>query len=137
MRMRRHRRAEEDVASHGIDLAPMLDFTTNLLIFFIITAVFAKQFGLVVNRPSSTPQQSTKKLKLIPIRVLATGKVSMDGRTVSLGAVRANIARELALNPNANVLIIAQKGAPNGVLVQVVDKAHLAGVSNVTFSIQQ
>ena len=39
--------------SHGIDLAPMLDFVVNLLIFFIITAVFVKQAGLEVNRPSS------------------------------------------------------------------------------------
>ena len=28
--------------SHGIDLAPMLDFVVNLLIFFIITAVFVR-----------------------------------------------------------------------------------------------
>ena len=35
--MRRHFDHED---STGIDLAPMLDFVLNLLIFFIITAVF-------------------------------------------------------------------------------------------------
>ena len=39
MRLRRHFHSEEQT---GIDLAPMLDFVLNLLIFFIITAVFAK-----------------------------------------------------------------------------------------------
>ena len=42
MRLRRHTRAGHDEDSHGIDLAPMLDFVLNLLIFFIITAVFVK-----------------------------------------------------------------------------------------------
>ena len=52
MRVRRHSRTESD-SSHGIDLAPMLDFVINLLIFFIITAVFVKESGLIVNRPTA------------------------------------------------------------------------------------
>ena len=40
----------------------MLDFVTNLLIFFIITAVFVKESGLEVNRPTSFEQdESTPK----------------------------------------------------------------------------
>ena len=31
---------------HGIDLAPMLDFVLNLLIFFIIITSFVKQAGV-------------------------------------------------------------------------------------------
>ena len=49
MRLRRHfaRRG----AATGIDLAPMLDFVLNLLIFFIITAVFVKELGIQVDAP--------------------------------------------------------------------------------------
>jgi len=43
---------EEDDQEHGIDLAPMLDFVLNLLIFFIITAAFSKQLGFERCRPS-------------------------------------------------------------------------------------
>ena len=45
MRKRRHLRRRSGVIT-GIDLAPMLDFVINLLIFFIITAVFVKESGL-------------------------------------------------------------------------------------------
>ena len=50
-------RLQRRVAHHGsdetgIDLAPMLDFVLNLLIFFIITAVFSKEIGLTVSRPN-------------------------------------------------------------------------------------
>ncbi|MBF8269388.1 MAG: biopolymer transporter ExbD, partial [Gammaproteobacteria bacterium] len=44
MRLRRHIQ-EQHESSHGIDLAPMLDFVLNLLIFFIITAIFVKESG--------------------------------------------------------------------------------------------
>ena len=45
--MRKRRRSSgADQEQTGIDLAPMLDFVTNLLIFFIITAVFVKEAGL-------------------------------------------------------------------------------------------
>jgi biopolymer transport protein ExbD len=40
MRLRSHAYAGSE--SDATDLAPMLDFVVNLLIFFIITAVFVK-----------------------------------------------------------------------------------------------
>ena len=48
MQSRRHANAEmEDT---GIDLAPMLDFVLNLLIFFIITTSFVKEAGITVKK---------------------------------------------------------------------------------------
>ena len=37
----------------GIDLAPMLDFVLNLLIFFIITTSFVKEAGITVTKPEA------------------------------------------------------------------------------------
>jgi len=48
MRARRHRGGESG-EEHGIDLAPMLDFVLNLLIFFIITTSFVREPGIFVN----------------------------------------------------------------------------------------
>jgi biopolymer transport protein ExbD len=45
MRKRRDQGGGGHESSTGIDLAPMLDFVINLLIFFI-TAVFVKESGL-------------------------------------------------------------------------------------------
>ena len=50
MQSRRHAPETEET---GIDLAPMLDFTTNLLIFFIITTSFIKEAGITVTKPSA------------------------------------------------------------------------------------
>jgi biopolymer transport protein ExbD len=135
MRMRRHQEAVHQ-SSHGIDLAPMLDFVINLLIFFIITAVFVKQAGLTVNRPTSF-DASDKESKSIQIQILNNGEIWIDNRAVDVRAVRANVERMSAVNPDAGVLIIAQDKAPTGVLVDVVDQAHLGGIYNITFSTTQ
>lgn len=135
MRMRRHNSSESHEGSHGIDLAPMLDFVLNLLIFFIITAIFVKEFGLEVNRPTgfNDPNPNAEN-KNIQIQILDTGEVFIDNRIVDVRAVRANVERTKALNPEAGALIIAENGAKTGVIMAVVDQIRLGGVYNITFS---
>jgi len=131
---RTHNPESED---HGIDLAPMLDFVTNLLIFFIITAVFVKESGLTVNRPTSFEQENKEDSKSIQVQILDNGEIWIDNRAVDSHAVRANVERLSAVNPDSGVLILAQDKAPTGVLVEVVDQVHLGGVYNITFSTTQ
>ncbi len=132
MRTRRHA-AQAHEESHGIDLAPMLDFVLNLLIFFIIIAVFVKESGLMVQRPTGEPPPPNAE-KSIAIQILQNGEVWVDGRVIDAAAVRANVERLHAVNTKAGVLIIADEKAPTGLVVQVIDETHLAGVYNVTFA---
>ena len=134
MQSRRHAPETEET---GIDLAPMLDFVTNLLIFFIITAVFVKEAGLEVNRPTSFEQPQEEDSKGIQIQILENGEIWVDNRSVDVRAVRANVERMSAVNPDAGVLILAQDKAPTGTLVEVVDQVHLGGIQNITFSTTQ
>ncbi len=132
MKSRRHSASVHE-ESHGIDLAPMLDFVLNLLIFFIIIAVFVKESGLMVQRPTGEPPPPTAD-KSIAIQVLENGEVWIDGRVIDPDAVQANVERLHAVNQKAGVLIIADEKAPTGLVVQVIDQSHLAGVYNVTFA---
>jgi biopolymer transport protein ExbD len=135
MRKRRNS-GHGDQESTGIDLAPMLDFVTNLLIFFIITAVFVKESGLEVNRPTSFEQNESDS-ESIQIQILDNGEIWVDNRAVDARAVRANVERLSAVNPESGVLILAQEQAPTGVLVEVVDQVHLGGIYNITFTTTQ
>jgi biopolymer transport protein ExbD len=135
MRMLSHAHVAPE--SHGIDLAPMLDFVVNLLIFFIITAVFVKESGLEVNRPTSFEQPEESDNESIQIQILENGEIWVDNRAVDVRAVRANVERLSAVSPDSGVLILAQDKAPTGVLVEVVDQVHLGGIYNITFSTTQ
>ncbi len=133
MRLKRRVNAEHE-SSHGIDLAPMLDFVINLLIFFIITAVFVKATAVEVSRPTGFEQPNEDDSKSIQIQVLDNGEVWVDNRAVDVRAIRANVERMSAVNPDSGVLILANEMAPTGVVVSVVDQVHLGGIYNITFT---
>jgi biopolymer transport protein ExbD len=115
----------------------MLDFVVNLLIFFIITAVFVKEVGLEVQRPTAFEQPEESDSESIQIQILENGEIWVDNRAVDVRAVRANVERMSAVNPDSGVLILAQERAPTGTLVEVVDQVRLGGINNITFSTTQ
>jgi biopolymer transport protein ExbD len=131
MRTLFHRHAGDD-AAHGIDLAPMLDFVTNLLIFFIITAVFLKQAGLEINRPKPTDSAVERLSKTIVID--EHGAISIDARTIDPRSVRAHIEQFKAAGANDGIVVAAHEHAPTGALVAVVDEVHLGGIADITFT---
>jgi biopolymer transport protein ExbD len=122
-----------DTASHGIDLAPMLDFVVNLLIFFIITAVFVKQAGVTVGRPTiSSGMEAPSKSVVIDER----GEISVDAKTVDIRALRAHVEQYRATS-DRGVVVVAHEQAPTGVLVAVVDQIRLGGIADITFTTAQ
>jgi len=132
VRARSHKRKRQG-DSTGIDLAPMLDFVMNLLIFFIITAVFAKELGVHVSRPSAGVGAPTKEAGSLLISIAATGEIVLDNRLVDIRAVRANVERMHALKPENGVMIVADAKTGTGILVEVVDQVRQGGVTNVSF----
>ena len=138
MRSRRlssHRRKHRG-DSHGIDLAPMLDFVMTLLIFFIITAVFAKALGLQVSRPAASGVgTATKETGSLLVAIAADGEILIDDRSVDIRAVRANVERMHAEKPENGVMVVADPKAGTGVVVQVVDQVRQGGVQNVSFGV--
>ena len=132
MRLRRH---FDHGDSTGIDLAPMLDFVLNLLIFFIITAVFVKEVGMNVSRHGGGAggPATGKEAGSISVVVKQTGDVIVDGREVDVRAVRANVERLHAQKPDWGVMVTAEQSAETGLLVQVIDQVRQGGVENVSF----
>lgn len=131
MRTRRHTQALEE--STGIDLAPMLDFVLNLLIFFIIITTFVKETGITVSRPSAQTAER-KEAGNILIAIRPNGEIWMDKRAIDLRAVRANVERAHAERPDDAVVIIADKESQTGILVEVMDQVKMGGVENVSIA---
>lgn len=126
MSRQRHAAAQEDDSE--IDLTPMLDVVFIMLIFFIVTASFVKEFGLEINRPDADqpevniPQENQNVL----ISVTAASDIEVEGRRVDIRSVRSVIQRKLAENPNGSVIISAHPEAKAEVYTGVADAASLA-----------
>ena len=118
-----------------IDMTPMLDVTFIMLIFFIVTTSFVKEAGVDVSRPGAEtglPQKAN-----IMIGVSQTGQVWMSKRQISMDAVRPYVEAARGETPESSVVIIADRFAPAGVVIQVMDQARLAGVNNIAIATQK
>ncbi len=130
--MRRRLKRHDEEAE--INITPMLDIVFIMLIFFIVTTSFVKEFGVDLNRPSNEPPKDQKLSEVIAIRISDTGQISVKGRATDIRAVRANIESGLAVQPDAAVVIAADRNADAGILVRVVDQARVAGASKVSLA---
>ena len=116
-----------------INITPMLDVVFIMLIFFIVTASFVKESGIEVNRPSAVTAVAQEKGNIL-IAVTETGEVWINRRQVDPRALRANIERLHAENPQGSVVIQADEHSTTGMLVHAMDAARQAGVYEVAIA---
>ncbi|NEP61669.1 MAG: biopolymer transporter ExbD, partial [Symploca sp. SIO2G7] len=101
--MRKRRRLEEEAE---INITPMLDIVFIMLIFFIVTTSFVREKGLDISRPqhSDQPLQQEDAGQIL-VCIDQQSQISVNRRTVSDRAVRANLEREKARLPEAPLIV--------------------------------
>jgi biopolymer transport protein ExbD len=129
--MRKRRGGAEDESE--VNLTPMLDVVFIMLIFFIVTASFVKESGIDVNRPDAQTAEKKEQGNIL-VAISSSGQIWIDKRQVDPRALRANIERLKAENPQGSVVIQADRESKNGLLVKVMDAARQAGVDNVSLA---
>ena len=132
MRRVSHVATEEE---SSIDLTPMIDVTFIMLIFFIVTATFIKETGIDVNKPDAKTTTVQDKANIL-IAIDANNRIWIDRRQVDIRAVRPNIERLYAENPQGSVVIQADKESKTETLIAVMDASREAGVYNVAIAAQ-
>ena len=125
---------EQDQDGAEIDLTPMLDVVFIMLIFFIVVASFIKEAGVEVNRPDDNQPDDPEDSTSIVVEIASDNQIWMENRRVDIRAVRANIQRLLAEDPDAPVTVKVEKGAEAGIVIDVADAAHEKGVGAVNWA---
>ena len=125
--MSRIRYASKNEDESEIDLTPMLDVVFIMLIFFIVTASFIKEFGLEINRPDDLPEVDipTENQNIL-VNINASSEILVDQRRVDVRSIRSVIQRKLAENPKGTVIISAHKEARAETYASVADAAQQA-----------
>lgn len=113
--------------SADINMAPLIDMTFLLLIFFLVNAKFIQETGVEVNRPIAQ-SGTTRKSEVLLIGITAAGTVHINNRRVELTAVRQLVAGRRA---GAGVVVVADEKVSAGLLVRVIDQCRLAGAKDV------
>jgi biopolymer transport protein ExbD len=130
MRKKRLQEVDDEI---DLNITPMLDIVFIILIFFVVSTSFVKESGVDVSRPSANTTERKERGNIM-IGITAENAVWIDKRQVDIRAVRANIERLHAENPEGAVVIQADRDARTGVLVQVIDQSRLAGVDDVSIA---
>ncbi len=117
-----------------INLTPMLDVVFIMLIFFIVTATFIRETGLDVNRPDQDQAQVVQEEGAILVIIDSNDDIWIDRRVVDPRAVRANIERLHAEDPERPVVIQAANASSAQMLVTIMDAARQANVFNISIA---
>jgi len=125
-------KSEDDEAE--INLTPMLDVVFIMLIFFIVTATFIRETGLEVNRPDDNQAQVVQEDGAILVIIDSTDDIWIDNRIVDARAVRPNIERMHAEDPDRPVVIQVAKASSANTLVTIMDAARQASVFNISIA---
>jgi len=120
-------------ATVELNIAPLIDMVFILLIFFLVTTSFVKETGVEVDRPTAATAVSQSKATIL-IGIDAADRVYFDHREVDVRAVRANVERALAENPEGAVVVVADRASTTGTAIQVMDGCRLAGAANVSLA---
>lgn len=124
--MSRRRTRSNLVDDGGVDMTPMLDIVFILLIFFIVTSMFIDEQGVDFTQ-AKFPPHTTSGSSSVSIIIDAKNTISVEGRTVSLALVEAEVQRHLVLRPDASINLRAAETAHLESVVSFKDEMEQAG----------
>lgn len=134
--MSRRAHSHQHDESPSINLTPLIDMIFIILIFFVVTSSFVKEAGIEVNRPDARTAMPQEQANII-IAVTRDGEVWIDQQPVDPRTVRSIVARLHAESPEGSVVVMADEESRTGLVVQIVDQARLAGVTNVAVATRE
>jgi biopolymer transport protein ExbD len=105
----------------------MSDIAFLLLIFFIMTTIFALEDGIPLVLPARQSAVAKVKQKdILEIKAYADGSVVAEGENVGVQGIRALVERRLSENDNLIVVISTHPDAEYGLMVDLLDEIKLA-----------
>lgn len=118
----------------SIIIVSLIDILAILLIFFIVTTTFQKnQPQLQINLPESktAEQAPAKKNEPLILRVKGATEITLDEKPVNLDTLAASLKSLRGQSPDRPIAMQADREAPFGVVVKVLDALKDAGVKNI------
>lgn len=113
---------------HEPDMTPMLDIVFIMLIFFIVTASFVKEAGILPSFPQGNAPKAEEN-PAISFQVDAANRLFHDGRLIDFWSVEGIIKQAHTEKPKAPVVIAMDHSAHTRHMVRLYDEAVGAGIA--------
>ncbi len=125
------KKRQED--SDDINISPLIDMVFILLIFFVVTTSFSRETGVEVNKPKASSSKSLSQENIL-IAVTSEGTIHILEKQVDLNQLSMIIKRLSSENPERQAVIMVDRNARSGDVVDVIDVCNLAGVKKVNIA---
>jgi biopolymer transport protein ExbD len=117
-----------------VDMTPLIDVVFQLLLFFILTSAVT-QTALQVNLPDSvSSEKSPEREADLVISVNADERIFLNETPATLPEVKTAIRALLDKNPDASVILNADRKMPYGIFFQVIEAATESGVKHLNLA---
>lgn len=125
----------DDERPFAIDLTPMVDVVFLLLVFFLAATTLARrEVELDLRLPEARSGTAAGSGRQLVVNVFADGRFVVDGRELTLEALRQVLGAAQQRDPDQAVLVRGDDAARFGVGLQVLDACRLARIQKVDFA---
>jgi len=119
-----------------LTLSSTADIAFLLLIFFIVSTVFAAEQGLIVILPGKQKDKSdvvkVKESNMATIRIHADNVITLDRKPIKINHIKTVIQDRIMANPKLVVLLETHPDADYGMMVACLDEIKLANARKLT-----
>jgi len=120
----------ESTDKNEINLTPMLDVVFILLIFFVVTASFIKDYGIQIALPLGL-KPSNEAVETITVTVEAGGSFWVNGRPLAKGSLAPYIRHLRSEFPEAGFAVLVSDDSLVDDTVTAADAGRQAGFGRV------
>lgn len=119
----------------AVIIVALIDVLIVMLIFLLVTTSFKQQPALRLALPESSAAAKSgandEPPLIVSIDASGTLRLGPDARAVTSDRLKEELLAEAAKNPAVKLAINADKAAPFGQIVMVMDAAKAAGIKGV------
>jgi biopolymer transport protein ExbD len=111
----------------------MADIAFLLIVFFMLTAVFASNTGIRYQNPDDDPDDTNiQPEEAIHIKILAEGQFTVDRIPMTLEETGGYVQSKMQQNPNKPVIIQTMPDVHYRVMIDVFDLLKQLQVKNIS-----
>ena len=120
-------------ASQEVSAASMSDIAFLLLIFFLVTTIFALEEGIPLVLPGKESSNvKVKRKDILVIQAHANGSIVIDKEPVSIRQVKPMIERKLSENQKLIVVIETHPDSEYGLMIDILDELRLSNARRIS-----
>ena len=124
----RRPRFEEETAAETINISPLIDVIFILLIFFIVTMVFADGSAMNLDVPRASNVRGVDS-SAVTVAILPDGSLEIDGKNCASAMLESVLRKRMA--DSRSVVVRSDSKVPVSRLVEVMDIAKTCGAREI------